>query len=180
MTLPTIDAIADRATTWVGSTPSLIVHTLFFLCSFLGHALFKWDYSEILLTLTTVVSLEAIYISIFIQRAVNQQSVRLQDVEESIDEVEESITEVEKSLDEVEESITEVEKSIDEVEESIDEVEKSIEDVEDALDEEEAQHTAAHDSADALTLEVKKLVKELRAARLAAEAATKTIAVAKK
>jgi methyl-accepting chemotaxis protein len=162
-----IDTGADKITTWVGSTVSLVVHTAIFAASFSSHWLFGWPFEQILLLVTTIVSLEAIYISIFIQRAVNQQSVRLQEVETTLDEVEESIEDVEESLDEVE-------KSLDEVEESIDEVEKSLDEVEESIEEEDTQQRETQDSNDALTLEVKKLIKELRTARLAAEKASAT------
>jgi DNA repair ATPase RecN len=91
----------------VGSTASIIIHTLLFLFFFASHWIFSWPYDFILLVLTTVVSLEAIYISIFIQRAVNQQSVRLQEVEETLDDVEETLDDVEETLDDVEDSIDE-------------------------------------------------------------------------
>ena len=115
MATPLIDSISDRMTTWIGSTSSLIIHSLFFLLSFLSHWFFGLDFDSILLVLTTVVSLEAIYLAIFIQRSVNQQGERLEDVEESIDEVEQALDDVEESLDEVEESLKETEDDIDDI-----------------------------------------------------------------
>lgn len=100
-----VDTISDRLTTWIGSTASLLVHTLLFAFAFLSHWIFGWHYDFILLVLTTVVSLEAIYFSIFIQRSVNQQALRLQEVEESIDDVEEALDDVEEALDDAEDDI---------------------------------------------------------------------------
>ena len=110
-----IDRLSDQVTTWVGSTASLLLHTLFFVCTFLLHWLFHFSFDSILLVLTTAVSLEAIYLAIFIQRAVNQQALRLDDVEESLDEVEDSIDEVEDALDDVEESISESDEPVEDL-----------------------------------------------------------------
>lgn len=107
-----IDVVSDRITSWVGSTSSLVVHTLLFIASFASHWVLGVSFDTVLLVLTTVVSLEAIYISIFIQRAVNQQGERLEDVEESIDDVEEALDDVEEALDEVEESLNDAEEDI--------------------------------------------------------------------
>lgn len=104
--------LPDLVIKWVGTTQSLAVHTVLFLFSFLTHWIFGASLDIILLVLTTIVSLEAIYLAIFIQRSVNQQAMRLDDVEESLDDVEESLDDVEENLDDVEESIDAVEESI--------------------------------------------------------------------
>jgi len=104
-----LDAISDTVIVWVGTTQSIIIHTILFILFFAAHWIFGISYDLILLILTTVVSLEAIYLAIFIQRSVNQQANRLDDVEESLDDVEESLDDVEENLDDVEESIDAVE-----------------------------------------------------------------------
>ncbi len=72
-----LDKTADRITLALGSTESLVVHTFVFIVSlafvYLGYAL-----DSILLVVTTVVSLEAIYLAIFIQRTANKQSERME------------------------------------------------------------------------------------------------------
>jgi len=113
-----IDGLSDRLTRWIGSTTSLLLHTLVFIFALLAHPLFGWELNSVLLVLTTAVSLEAIYLAIFIQRAVNTQGERLEDVEESIDDVEEALEDVEEALDEVEEGLDEVEEGLDDVEKS--------------------------------------------------------------
>ena len=114
-----VNDIRDSLVAWVGTTNSLIAHTAIFALSFLSHWLFGISMDSVLLILTTVVSLEAIYLAIFIQRSVNQQATRLDEVEESLDDVEEALDDVEESLDDVEESLDDVEESIDDVEESL-------------------------------------------------------------
>ncbi len=94
----TLDRMSDRVTDWLGSTDSIILHTLFFAGIFLLRFL-NVELEDILLLLTTAVSLEAIYLAVFIQRAVNKQSVKL---EKAIYKIVTNVTEnLEEPLDEV-------------------------------------------------------------------------------
>jgi len=92
------DRLSDSITEWMGSNASILIHTIlftgFFLLRFFGVSL-----DGILLALTTIVSLEAIYLAIFIQRSVNKQTVRL---ETAISKIELNVAEnLEQPLDEV-------------------------------------------------------------------------------
>lgn len=73
-----------KLTEWVGTPISLIIHTIFFMGIFaLRYFGITTDY--ILLLLTTAVSLEAIYLSIFIQMTVNRNTESLEEVEEDLE-----------------------------------------------------------------------------------------------
>jgi uncharacterized membrane protein len=76
MTAKFLEKIAIRATRWVGSTQSLLVHTVLFLVAFILVAV-GVPVDRVLLVLTTIVSLEAIYLSIFIQMSVNRSERRI-------------------------------------------------------------------------------------------------------
>jgi uncharacterized membrane protein len=56
-------------------------------------------FSDVLLFLTTVVSLEAIYLSIFIQMSVNRQADGLSTLQESVESVQETMEEVQETID---------------------------------------------------------------------------------
>ena len=87
---------------WIGSGYSVIVHTVFFVGSFaLGFMGVDWN--TILLVLTTAVSLEAIYLAIFIQMTVNRNTESLAGVEYDIDEIQEDIDEIQEDVDEISE-----------------------------------------------------------------------------
>lgn len=120
-----VNKVSDSFGRWIGSNASIIFHTIFFVGCLLAPLVFAISSDSILLILTTLVSLEAIYLAIFIQRSVNEQSVRLTEVEESIDDVEEALDDVEEALDDVEEALDEVEEGLDDVEEALDENSKS-------------------------------------------------------
>lgn len=81
-----IERISYKAQHWIGTPASLVFHTILFL-SFWISVLLGVNFTTMLLVLTTVVSLEAIYLSIFIQMGVNRYGERLKDVEDDVHEV---------------------------------------------------------------------------------------------
>lgn len=96
-----MEALAKKITQWIGTTQSIILHTIFFT----GMGLwFLFDASRrdhILLVLTTLVSLEAIYQMLFLQLTVNLQGVDLTQVKSSMEEVNETIEEMQESVEEL-------------------------------------------------------------------------------
>lgn len=101
-----LEKIALRATRWIGSTESLIVHTLLFITSFVL-VFFGISFDHVLLVVTTIVSLEAIYLSIFIQMSVNRSESRLHEVSQDIEEIQEDVESIEEDIDEIQEDIQE-------------------------------------------------------------------------
>lgn len=81
-----LEQIAERAAEWIGSTKSILVHTIGFGIIFLTY-FFGIPFSTILLALTTVVSLEAIYLSIFVQMTVNKHSKKIHKINKDIEEM---------------------------------------------------------------------------------------------
>jgi len=120
---------SERVTKWIGSTSSLVVHTLLFAGA-VALIFFGVSADSMLLVLTTVVSLEAIYLSIFIQITVNRQAESLEDVEEDIDEIQEDVKEISEDVDEIS-------KDIDEIQEDVVEISKDIDDIQEHDEEEE-------------------------------------------
>jgi low affinity Fe/Cu permease len=99
--------LAARFTRWIGSSSSIVVHTIIFILCFVA-VLFGFDLDKVLLVLTTAVSLEAIYLAIFIQMSVNNQGQSIQEVEKDIDEIQEDIDEIQEDVDEIQEDVEEV------------------------------------------------------------------------
>lgn len=97
-----IEQFAHRATQWIGSSTSLVIHTIFFISAF-GLKLFGVSFDQILLGMTTIVSFEAIYLSIFIQMTVNQQAAALYEVKEDIGEIQEDIEEIQEDVEDMQE-----------------------------------------------------------------------------
>jgi peptidoglycan hydrolase CwlO-like protein len=107
--------ITERLTRGIGSVPSLIVHTVFFIACFVATAVGLIELNTMLLILTTLVSLEAIYLAIFIQMTVNENTESLREVEEDIDEIQEDVEELGEDMDEIQEDIDEMQEDLEEM-----------------------------------------------------------------
>jgi low affinity Fe/Cu permease len=112
------EAVAFRFTRWLGSTSSIVLHTILFIVSFVFVVL-GVSLQDVLLVLTTAVSLEAIYLAIFIQMSVNRQAESIQSVEEDIDEIQEDIDEIQEDVDEIQEDVVGISVDIDEISEDV-------------------------------------------------------------
>lgn len=97
-----LEKIAIQMTEWIGTTQSLVIHSLFFMAA-LSLAFFGFNSDQILLLLTTVVSLEAIYLSIFIQMTVNRNTKSLAEVEEDIEDIQEDVEDLEEDIEDIQE-----------------------------------------------------------------------------
>lgn len=89
--------LTNKLTNWIGTTQSILAHSLLFAGSF-ALRLAGVELESILLVLTTAVSLEAIYLAIFIQMSVNRSN-------ESIAEIEEDVKEINENVDEMQEDV---------------------------------------------------------------------------
>lgn len=95
-------------TRWIGSPSSLAVHTILFLLSFIAVSAGLLTFDSMLLILTTIVSLEAIYLSIFIQMTINFTTDSLEEVEQDIDEIQEDVGEIQEDVEELQEDVEEM------------------------------------------------------------------------
>jgi low affinity Fe/Cu permease len=109
---------SKKLTQWIGSSQSVVVHTIFFVVM-LGLRFLGVSSSDVLLILTTVVSLEAIYLSIFIQMTVNQQAKDLEEVSDELDEVSEDIDEIQKDVDEIQKDVEEIQEDVEGIQEEV-------------------------------------------------------------
>ncbi|HAO28532.1 MAG TPA: hypothetical protein DCQ68_14550 [Chryseobacterium indologenes] len=116
-----LEKIADSITSWIGSIQSLIVHTLLFMTSFLLPMVNLVSFDKMLLILTTVLSLEAIYLAIFIQMSVNKSHEKIEDIQEDIEEISEDIEDIQEDIEEISEDIEEISEDIEEINEDEDE-----------------------------------------------------------
>ena len=116
-----LDKMADSVISWIGSTASLVFHTLLFITSFLLPLFKVVEFEEMLLVLTTIVSLEAIYLSIFIQMSVNKSNKHIEVIKEDVNEIQEGIDEIQEDIDEIQEDIDEIQEDIDEIADDEDE-----------------------------------------------------------
>jgi peptidoglycan hydrolase CwlO-like protein len=117
------ELIAIKFTKWIGSPSSIVIHTIFFLICFLT-VLFGVELEKMLLFLTTVVSLEAIYLAILIQLTVNRNTTDLLEVGKELDEIQEDVEEIQEDIDEMQEDVEEIQEDIDEIQDDVDDIEE--------------------------------------------------------
>ncbi len=113
---------ASNISRWIGSTASVMLHTVVFLVSFLMPVLGLISFDRMLLVLTTIVSLEAIYLSIFIQMSINMNNQKIDIIQEDIEEIGGDIEEIQKDVDEIQENVEEIQEDVDEIQEDVDEM----------------------------------------------------------
>lgn len=102
---------SKKLTRWIGSPQSIAIHTIFFIVMFSLRFL-GISSVDMLLILTTIVSLEAIYLSIFIQMTVNQQTRELEEVSEDIEEIQEDVDEIQKDVEEIQEDVEDIQEEV--------------------------------------------------------------------
>jgi uncharacterized membrane protein len=126
-----LEKTADKATRWIGSTSSLLVHTIIFIISFVLPLVGLITFERMLLVLTTLVSLEAIYLAIFIQMSVNKNSQDIEIIQEDVGEIQENIEDIGEDIEDISEDIEDIQKDVDEIqgedeEEETDQKEKAV------------------------------------------------------
>jgi len=118
--LTILEKIANGIIWWVGSIQSLVFHTIFFIVCFALPIFNIVEFEHMLLVLTTVVSLEAIYLAIFIQMSVNKSTEHIEDLKEDVNEIQEDIDEIQEDIEEIQEDIDEIQEDVEEINEDDD------------------------------------------------------------
>lgn len=115
-----LEKVTDGVMWWIGSIPSLIVHTMVFATAFLLPVFGIVSVDKMLLVLTTVLSLEAIYLAIFIQMSVNRSQEHIEDIREDIEEIQDDIEEISEDIEEISEDIDDIQEDIEDIAEEED------------------------------------------------------------
>lgn len=147
-------AFVSRVTAWVGSVQSLVLHSGIFIGVFvLGIAgVAAWDF--LLLVLTTLVSLEAIYLAIFIQFTVNQQA-------KSLKEVEADVAEIQEDVEDITEDVEGIQEDIEGISEDIDEIQEDVEDITEDVEEDESRKTKQKVTLEQLTTDIQRVLADI-------------------
>ena len=127
------EILALTVTQAIGSITSVVIHTVLFLGAF-TLVLLGVDLDRVLLVLTTIVSLEAIYLSIFIQMSVNYQGRALASVEKEIDEIAEDVEGIQEDVEEIAEDVDGIQKDVDEIQEDVEGIQEDVEEIAEDVD----------------------------------------------
>jgi peptidoglycan hydrolase CwlO-like protein len=116
-----IEKLALKVIQYIGSVNSFMVHTAIFATAIIIYFLGLFDRNSTLLVLTTVVSLEAIYLSILIQMSVNIQAKKLQLVAADVDALQKDVDEISENVEDIQEDVGEIQEDVGEIQEDIQE-----------------------------------------------------------
>ena len=112
--------VTDGLMWWIGSIPSLIIHSIIFISAFLLPLFGLVAFDKMLLVLTTVLSLEAIYLAIFIQMSVNRSQEHIDDLKDDVNESQEDIEDIQEDIEEISEDIDDIQEDIEDIAEDED------------------------------------------------------------
>ncbi|MEN9413017.1 MAG: hypothetical protein RLZZ342_104 [Candidatus Parcubacteria bacterium] len=146
-------------TRWVGSVPSLILHTVFFAGAFVAVWAKVIDFNQMLLILTTIVSLEAIYLAIFIQMTINYTTQSLQEVSADVEEIQEDIEEITEDVGEIQEDVEDISEDVEELQENVEEMSEDVEE----MSEEDAKKLRNHEMRSATLAAIQSDLRKLMA-----------------
>lgn len=134
-------------THWIGSPASIIIHSIIFVLSFTAAWMGWLPVDRMLLVLTTIVSLEAIYLSIFIQMTINYTT--------------EAVAEVAEDVGEIQEDVGEIQEDIDEIQEDVDELQEDVEDISEDETDEERLHAEQKKTLGDIQNDLRKLMQDI-------------------
>ncbi len=121
-----LEKVSFKVIGWIGTPKSLVAHTLFFI-GILALSLIGFDLRINLLILTTWLSIEAIYLAIFIQMTINRTSTKLESVEGDIEDIQEDVQGLGTDVEEISEDIDKIQVKDKNEEENTEEVLDNIE-----------------------------------------------------
>ncbi|MFO0703982.1 MAG: hypothetical protein U0525_04635 [Patescibacteria group bacterium] len=114
-----LDNISTKMTYLVGTPVSILVHTIVFCFMFLLVFLDFWKLNDMLLFLTTILSIEAIYLAIFIQIIVNKTSKDVEEVGKDIDIIQKDDVEDDVYDEQVSKTLNTIEKRINKLQDDL-------------------------------------------------------------
>jgi len=107
---------------WIGSTASILLHTLIFSAVIALLFLHVFAFDVLILIFNTAVSLEAIYLALFIQMTVNAQASSIEEVQEDVEEMQEDIGEIQEDVQDISEDVEELQEDVEEISEDVGEM----------------------------------------------------------
>jgi uncharacterized membrane protein len=151
----------ERAIVWIGSPTSLAIHTVVFIAFFTVPLTTRVSWETMFAVLTNVVSLEAIYLAIFIQMSVNRQAKSLKGVEEDVGDIQEDIEELGENVEELGENVEELGENVEDLKEDVEDIQEDIGEISEDDDDDEAHSKRQAQMIEALTNDVKAMLKHL-------------------
>lgn len=103
-----IEKIALKIVKLIGTVESVIIHTILFTLAILLYIFNCYDRETIMLVVTTIVSLEAIYLSIFIQMGMNNHGKKLEEIKDNVEDIQENVEDIQENVEDIQEDVEEL------------------------------------------------------------------------
>jgi len=117
-----VEKFALATTRWIGSPASILLHTMLFTATILLLVSNIFPFDKVILIFNTAVSLEAIYLALFIQLTVNFQAESIEDIGDDVEEMQEDIGEIQEDVDEIQEDVDELQENVEDISEDVEEM----------------------------------------------------------
>lgn len=150
--------LALKFTRGVGSPTSIAIHTVLFVACFVVAAMGVVGWDRMLLVLTTIVSLEAIYLAIFIQMTINYTTESLKEVSADVEEIHGHVEEIQEDVGEIQEDVEEISEDVDELQEDVEEISEDVEEMSEDDVAEEQKHAEHERALSAIKNDLQKLL----------------------
>jgi ABC-type multidrug transport system fused ATPase/permease subunit len=111
-----------RIPEWIGTPWSLILHTIIFGGFLVSPWVFGIQADSVFIVFTTILSLEAIYLAIFIQMSINRNNQEIAELQEDLEEIQEDIEEITEDVEEINVNVDEIQEDIEDIEEDDDKI----------------------------------------------------------
>jgi peptidoglycan hydrolase CwlO-like protein len=155
-------SVFEKVTGFTGSYISILIHTIIFAIFLLLPVFGILDFEKSLLILTTIVSLEAIYLALFIQMTVNRNTQSLENVEEDIQEIQEDVEEISDDVEELAEDVEDIQESQEEMAKDLEEIQEDVEEISESQDEIEKELDELAEDVEDISEEVEETDEEIR------------------
>jgi methyl-accepting chemotaxis protein len=115
--------------TRLGTIQSVLFHTIFFIAFYTAAAVFSEQSDHIISLFTNILSIEAIYLSIFIQLSVNRNNDNVEQIREDVSEISENIDDIAEDVDELNENVDDIAEDVSEMSENIDDIAEDVDEL---------------------------------------------------
>src|SRR5579884_2421766 len=123
---PFIESASIKITSWVGTPTSIIVHSVIFAI-FTALLISGFNFEKTLLVWNTMVSLEAIYLALFIQMTVNRNTQSLEEFGDDIEDIQEDVEDISEDIEEDDIQDAKTAATISRIHEGLEQLSKEIE-----------------------------------------------------
>lgn len=113
----------------LGTIQSVVIHSIIFASFYCSAWIFPSQSDHIISLFTNLLSIEAIYLSVFIQLSVNRNNEHVEQIKEDVSELNENIDDIAEDMSELNENVDDIAEDVSEINENIDDIAEDVEEL---------------------------------------------------